>query len=237
MSETQKEALARSSRQNDEIKIDLGKVIDAIKQFWAVLLAATLICGLLGFLVSNFAMTKKYIASVDMIVNTSSDANLVSNDQVNSAKNLVSTYSFIITGSNVLTQVIKNLRLDMNYEELAKLISVDSVTDTQVFTVSAVTDDLDKSKKIVREIIKVAPPEIEKAVEAGSCKIVSDLDYKNVPVSPDVGKYTAVAAFAGFLLALAYALYRVLSSTFIITEKDITEILDLPILGVIPLLE
>jgi len=236
MSEAQKEALARSSRQNDEIEIDLGKVLDAIKQYWVVLLAATLICGLLGFLVSNFAMTKKYIASVDMIVNTSSDANLVSNDQVNSAKNLVSTYSFIITGSNVLTQVVKNLHLDMNYEELAKLISVDSVTDTQVFTVSAVTDDLDQSKKIVREIIKVAPHEIEKAVEAGSCKIVSDLDYLNKPVSPDVGKYTAVAAFAGFLLALAFALYRVLSRTFIVTEKDVTENLDLPVLGVIPLL-
>ena len=235
MSETQKEALARSSRQNDEIEIDLGKVLDAIKQFWAVLLAATLICGLLGFLVSNFAMTKKYIASVDMIVNTSSDANLVSNDQVNSAKNLVSTYSFIITGSNVLTQVVDNLKLDMTYEELAKIISVDSVTDTQVFTVSAVTGDVEMSKKIVREIIKVAPPEIEKAVEAGSCKIVSDLDYKNTPVSPDVGKYTAVAAFAGFLLALAFALYRVLSRTFIVTEKDVTENLDVPVLGVIPI--
>ena len=235
MSEAQKEALARSSRQNDEIEIDLGKVLEAIKQYWAVLLAATLVCGLLGFLVSNFAMTKKYIASVDMIVNTSSDADLVSNDQVNSAKNLVSTYSFIITGSNVLTQVVDNLKLDMTYEELAKIISVDSVTDTQVFTVSAVTGDVEMSKKIVREIIKVAPPEIEKAVEAGSCKIVSDLDYKNTPVSPDVGKYTAVAAFAGFLLALAFALYRVLSRTFIVTEKDVTENLDVPVLGVIPI--
>lgn len=235
MSEAQKEALARSARQNDEIEIDLGKVLEAMRQFWALLLAATLVCGIFGFLVSNYGMSKKYIASVDMIVNTSSDANLVSNDQVNSAKNLVSTYSFIITGSNVLTQVIKNLGLDMTYEELAKIISVDSVTDTQVFTVSAVTDDVQKSKKIIREIIKVAPPEIEKAVEAGSCKIVSDLDYKNTPVSPDVAKYTAVAAFAGFLLALAFALYRVLSRTFIVTEKDVTENLEVPVLGVIPI--
>ena len=235
MSEAQKEALARSARQNDEIEIDLGKVLAAIRQFWAILLAATLVCGILGFVLSNFAMSKKYIASVDMIVNTSSDANLVSNDQVNSAKNLVSTYSFIITGSNVLTQVIKNLGLDMTYEELAKIISVDAVTDTQVFTVSAVTGDVELSKQIVREIIKVAPPEIEKAVEAGSRKIVSDLDYKTTPVSPDVGKYTAVAAFAGFLLALAFALYRVLSRTFLVTEKDVTENLELPVLGVIPI--
>ena len=227
--------MARSARQNDEIEIDLGKVLEAIKQYWAILLAATLICGIIGFLVSNYGMTKKYIASVDMIVNTSSDADLVSNDQVNSAKNLVSTYSFIITGSNVLTQVVENLGLDMTYEELAKIISVDSVTDTQVFTVSAVTTDVETSKKIVQEIIKVAPPEIEKAVEAGSCMIVSDLDYKTTPVSPDVAKYTAVAAFAGLLLALAFALYRVLSRTFLVTEKDITENLELPVLGVIPI--
>ena len=235
MSEAQKEAVARSARQNDEIEIDLGKVLEAIKQYWAILLAATLICGIIGFLVSNYGMTKKYIASVDMIVNTSSDADLVSNDQVNSAKNLVSTYSFIITGSNVLTQVVENLGLDMTYEELAKIISVDSVTDTQVFTVSAVTTDVETSKKIVQEIIKVAPPEIEKAVEAGSCMIVSALDYKTTPVSPDVAKYTAVAAFAGLLLALAFALYRVLSRTFLVTEKDITENLELPVLGVIPI--
>ena len=235
MSEAQKEAVARSARQNDEIEIDLGKVLEAIKQYWAILLAATLICGIIGFLVSNYGMTKKYIASVDMIVNTSSDADLVSNDQVNSAKNLVSTYSFIITGSNVLTQVVENLGLDMTYEELVKIISVDSVTDTQVFTVSAVTTDVETSKKIVQEIIKVAPPEIEKAVEAGSCMIVSDLDYKTTPVSPDVAKYTAVAAFAGLLLALAFALYRVLSRTFLVTEKDITENLELPVLGVIPI--
>lgn len=235
MSEAQKEAVARSAQKNDEIEIDLGKVLDAIKRYWAILLAGTLICGLLGFLASSFAMTKKYVASVDMIVNTSSNADLVSNDQVNSAKNLVSTYSFIITGSNVLQQVIDNLKLDTTYESLAKAISVDAVTDTQVFTVSCTTTDVETSKKIIREIIKIAPAEIEEAVEAGSCNIVSDLDYKNTPVSPDVGKYTAVASFAGFLLALAYALYRVLSKTYIVTEKDVSEQLDVPVIGVIPL--
>ncbi|MBQ8062456.1 MAG: hypothetical protein IJ720_03130 [Clostridia bacterium] len=222
---------------NDEIEIDLGKVVEAVKKFWALLLTMTLVFGLLGFLASSFGMTKKYVASVDMIVNTSSNADLVSNDQVNSAKNLVSTYSYIITGSSVLTKVIDNLRLDVTYEELAKVISVNGVTDTQVFTVSATTSDLERSKDIVREIIKIAPGEIEKAVEAGSCRVVSDLDYLNDPVSPDVAKYTAVAAFAGFLLSLAYALFRVLSKNFLVTEKDISEQLDLPVLGVIPLLE
>lgn len=222
---------------SDEIEIDLGKVIEAVKKYWSLLLAFTLALGLLGFLVSSFAMTKKYTASVDMIVNTSNNADVVSNDQVNSAKNLVSTYSYIISGSTVLTQIIEDLDLDMDYEELAKCISVDSVTDTQVFTVSATTDDLDTSKAIIREIIKIAPREIEEAVEAGSCRIVSDLDYLNDPVSPDVAKYTAVAAFSGLLLSLAYALYRVLSKSFLVTEKDISEQLNLPVLGVIPLLE
>lgn len=219
----------------DEIEIDLGKVFEAIRKYWAVILTMTLLCGILGFLASNFGMTKQYRASVDMIVNTSADADMVSNDQVNSAKNLVSTYGVIITGSNVLTQVIKNLDLDMTYEDLAKLLSVDAVTDTQVFTVSATTPDLETSKSIIREIVKIAPKEVEQTVEAGSCKTVSDLDFSYDPVAPSVQKYTAVAAFAGFLLALAYALFRVLSRQYLKTERDIMEQLQLPVLGVIPL--
>ena len=222
---------------SDEIEIDLGKVLEAVKQFWMILLAFTIVLGLLGFLFSNFVMTKQYKASVDMLVNTSTNSEVVSTDQVNSAKNLVSTYSVIITGSNVLTQVIKNLDLDMTYEDLAKQISVDSVTDTQVFTVSATTPDLETSKAIIREIIKIAPKEIEITVEAGSCKTVSDLDFSYEPVAPSVQKYTAVAAFAGLLLALAYALFRVLSKQYLENEKDISEHLQLPVLGVIPLIE
>ena len=228
---------APARNDSDEIEIDLGNVVDAAKKFWAVLVAATLVCALLGFLVSNFIMTKKYSASVEMIVNTTSNSDLVSTDQINSAKNLVSTYSVIITGSNVLTQVIRDLKLDMTYEDLSKCISVDAVTDTQVFNVTATTDSLDTSKAIIREIVKIAPKEIEKAVEAGSCKIVSDLDYLNEPVSPSVPKYTAVAAFAGFLLAMAYALFRVLSKQYIVNERDVSEQIQLPVLGVIPLIE
>lgn len=224
-----------NEHKNDEIEIDLGKVWEALKRYWVLLLTMTLACGILGFLASNFAMTKKYSASVDMIVNTSSNADLVSNDQINSAKNLVSTYSYIITGSTVLSQVIDHLNLDTSYEDLAKTISVSAVTDTQVFTVTATTSDLERSKDIIREIVKVAPEEVEKAVDAGSCRIVSNLDYQLTPVSPDVKKYTAVAAFAGFLLALAYALFRVLSRTYLISAKDINEQLQLPVLGVIPL--
>lgn len=230
-------AAVNSRRNNDEIEIDLGKVLEAFKKFWALVLVFTIAGGALGFAISNFLMTKQYSASVKMIVNTSNDADMVSNDQVNSAKNLVSTYGVIITGSNVLTQVIKNLDLDMDYEALAKHISIDAVTDTQVFTVKATTDDLETSKAIVKEIVKIAPKEIDKTVEAGDCRIVSDLDYYTTPVAPSVPKYTAVAAFAGFLLALAYALFRVLSKTYLITEKDITEHLQVPVLGVIPLTE
>lgn len=228
---------APARNNSDEIEIDLSSVFDAAKKYWTVLLAATLVCALLGFVASNFFMTKKYSASVEMIVNTTSDADLVSSDQINSAKNLVSTYSVIITGSNVLTQVIRNLKLDMTYETLVKKISVDAVSDTQIFNVTATTDDLETSKAIIREIVKIAPKEIEKAVEAGSCKIVSDLDYLNEPVSPSVPKYTAVAAFAGFLLAMAYALFRVLSKQYITNEREAADELQLPVLGVIPLIE
>lgn len=228
---------APARKNSDEIEIDLSKVLDAFKRFWALILVATLLCGAIGFVVSNFGMQKQYAASVKMIVNTSADAELVSNDQVNSAKNLVSTYGVIITGSNVLTKVIQRLGLSTTYEELSKRISLNAVTDTQVFKVTATAPSVEEAKSIIEEIVNVAPAEVEATVDAGSCKVVSGIDYDESPVAPSVKKYTAVAAFAGFLLSLAYALFRVLSKAYIVSDKDLQEQLQLPVLGVIPLLE
>ena len=169
MSEAQKEAVERSAQPNDEIEIDLGKVLEAVKKFWALLLATTLVCGVLGFVISNYAMTKQYSASVDMIVNTSSDADLVSNDQVNSAKNLVSTYSFIITGSNVLTQVVKNLGLDMTYEELARRNPAKAATAVY-FPTSGDTGVYLKSRS---ETIRQEPASTAFSISAGAILMIS----------------------------------------------------------------
>lgn len=228
----------RPSAKEEDV-IDLLRVLKVFRKCWALLLVAGLLFGAAGFAVTKYLMTPKYEASVKMIVNTTKyDENGViinsSNDNNNLAKNLVDTYGVVIKSSSMLNEVINNMGLGMSTGELEKCISVSAVDDTQVFKISVVTDDVEKSKSIVREITNVAPARILEAVEAGSCKVVSDVDYSNSPVSPDVKKNTAMAAILGMILAFAFAVIRELQYNYITNTDELTQATGLPCLGVIP---
>ena len=228
----------RPSAKEEDV-IDLLRVLKVFRKCWAMLIVAGLLFGAAGFAVTKYLMTPKYEASVKMIVNTTKyDENGMiinsSNDNNNLAKNLVDTYGVVIKSSSMLNEVINNMGLDMSTGELEKCISVSAVDDTQVFKISVVTDDVEKSKSIVRAITNVAPARILEAVEAGSCKVVSDVDYSNSPVSPDVKKNTAMAAILGIILAFAVAVIRELQFNYISSSDELVGATGLPCLGVIP---
>ena len=93
--------------------IDLTEILSAVRQHLLELIFVTLAAALVGFTASKFLMTPKYDSSALMIVNTRQDVNAnVTSDQINSATQLVSTYSIIIKSDTVLQRVIDNLGLN-----------------------------------------------------------------------------------------------------------------------------
>lgn len=225
--------------EKEEDVIDLFRVFQVIKKCWALLLVLGIVFGAAGFAVTKYAMTPKYEASVKMIVNTTKyDENGIainsSSDTNNLAKSLVDTYGVVIKSSSMLNEVINNLGLGVTAEDLEKCITVSSVDNTQVFKITVKTDDVDKSKRIVREIINVAPARILEAVEAGSCKVVSDIDSSNSPVSPNVIKNTGLAAIIGVIFGIAIAIIRELQYNYITTDEELVEVTGIPCIAIIP---
>ena len=101
--------------------IDLTEILSAVRQHLLELIFVTLVAALVGFTASKFLMTPKYDSSALMIVNTRQDVNAnVTSDQINSATQLVSTYSIIIKSDTVLQRVIDNLGLNLTYAEQAR---------------------------------------------------------------------------------------------------------------------
>lgn len=222
-----------------EDEIDLLKIFSVIKQSWIIILIFSIIFGSAGFAVTKYAMTPQYEASVKMIVNTTRyDENGTpinnTNDTNNLAKSLVDTYGVVIKSSSMLNDIINNAGLDMTAEDLEKCITVSSVDNTQVFKITAKTDDVGKSRRIVRTIIDVAPARIMEAVEAGSCKVVSDIDSSEDPVSPSIIKNTAIAVVLGIVLAIGYALIRELQNNYITSDEELVEVTGIPCIGIIP---
>ena len=215
--------------------IDLLELLGVVRRHIVALLLTTVLAAAAGFAVSKFLMTPQYQASALMIVNTRQDTTAnVTSDQLNSASQLVSTYSIIVKSDTVLNQVIANLGLNMSYETLAGKVGVAAVDDTQVMEITVTDANPDGARQVCEQITQVAPDAILTAVEAGSVKVISAASVDPDPVSPNVMRNAAIAGVLGLVVCLGVLFLQVLLDNKINTEEDVTKQLGLNVIGVIP---
>lgn len=218
--------------------IDLRELFFIIKNNIVAIIAVTVLFAVAGGMVTMFMITPMYEASATMIVNTRQDQTAnVTNDQINSAKNLVDTYAIIIKSDTVLSSVISDLNLDMTYSQLSSSVTVSAVDSTQVMQVSVQNADPALAKSIVAEITAIAPEIILDKVEAGSVKVISEARAGDKPVSPSLTKNVAIAALLGLVLSVGFVLLREMLNNTFKSDEDIQKNLGIPVLGVIPRVE
>lgn len=225
-------------REEREVEIDLQQLIVALWTNAKYIILSTFVVGLIALFVSATLLTPIYEASAKMIVNTHKDGSQnVTNDQLNSAKNLVDTYAIIIRSRDVLNRVISDLGLTENYRQLSDCVSVNAVNDTQVMEIVVHHKDWNTAYSIAEKIMEITPDIIVETVEAGSVKPVEQVYASTSPVSPSIVKNTILFAFLGFVIScVVVILFFLLDNTYK-TEMDIQNHLDLPVLGVIPAIE
>ena len=228
---------------NTQVEIDLLEILKLLKRYWYLLFVSAVVCAVIGYFGTKFLMVPQYEASVNMIVNTRTDnTTTVSNDNINSAKSLVDTYAIIVKGNTVLNDVIDNLGLTvdgerMKYKDLYDKVTVSAIDSTQVMKITVTDPDPLIAVRIVKEISTVSPNEIVEAVEAGSCKVISQVEATEEPVSPSKAKNTAIAAMIGLIVAVAIIVIRDLVSNYVVDDDDIAKYLGISVIGVIPEIE
>ena len=223
----------------DNYERDYGLVVlelfQALKEKAALILVVTILAAVLGWCFSAIVMPRKYEASVNMIVNTRTEiVGVVTSDSISSAQDLVDTYAIIIKSNKVLNQVIDQLSLELTYEELSERITVDPIRNTQVMKIAARCADPNEAVLIVQTISEIAPSIVADAVEAGSCKVVSDVYSSTKPVSPDIPRNTFLVAAMAFLTVCALVVLRELFNDYIVDETDLEKKLGITAIGVIP---
>lgn len=215
----------------EEEVIDLSELLRLLWSHVLQIVAVGLVAAVISFLVCTFALTPRYQASVNMIVNTRQDnTTTMSTDNITSAKNMIDTYAVIIKSNLVLNDVIQRMGLDMTYSQLADSITVGSVNSTQIMAITVTNENPGLAGKIAQTIAEVAPD----VIEASSCKAVSDVEIGTTPVYPQTKKTMLLCALAGMVAACALLVVNHLLHNYIVDDEDVQKKLDLPVLGFIP---
>ena len=214
----------------EEEMIDLSELLRLLWSHVLQIVAVGLVAAVISFLVCTFALTPRYQASVNMIVNTRQDSTTtVSTDNITSAKNMIDTYAVIIKSNLVLNDVIQRMGLDITYSQLADSITVGSVNSTQIMAITVTNENPGLAGKIAQTIAEVAPDVIVEKVEA-----VSDVEIDTTPVYPQTKKTMLLCALAGMVAACALLVVNHLLHNYIVDDEDVQKKLDLPVLGFIP---
>lgn len=221
-----------------ETEIDLSVILEVLKKNVLPLILVTVLFGAGAFLGTNFFIAKQYKASATLIVNNkanNSNSGYNSNEIV-AAQNLADVYSIIIKSESVLQPVIDKMEMNMTYEQLKSAITVSTVNSTQIIEVSVLSTEPEFAKKIVENVVKVAQPIITDKVEAGSVKVIDEAKISNNgnPVGPNASKNALIGVAMGFVVTLLVIFVKEFFNKRFKSETDVTNTLNLPLIGIIP---
>ncbi len=219
----------------EEDSIDLLEIFEVLRQHVWIIAVSTVAAALIGFIAVRFFATPKYQASSSMIVNARQEnVGSITSDQLNSASRLVGTYGVIIRSDAVLQKVIDDLGLDYTCKELAEMVSVAAINDTQVMGITVTSTDPREAYRICAKIAEVAPDIVKEKVDAGSASLVDGAKLEEDPVSPHVTRDVVIMALLGAVLSIGVIIVVHLFDNKINTESDVAKYLNMTVLGVIP---
>lgn len=219
-----------------EETIDLREYFAIIKKrFWIIALLA-IISALISGVISFFMLNPVYEAKSTLIVNADKQAEtqIVTGDQITVTQKLAVTYGEIIKSRIVLDDVIKNLKLNDEYEDLVKSVTVSPVQDTQIISISVQDTNPKKARDIANEIPKVFAKEAKRITKANDVQVIDNAILPKNAVKPNKMMNVLIAAVLGMMIGLFVVFLIEYLDNKMKTPQDIEKHLGLSVIGVIP---
>ncbi|UPM54740.1 YveK family protein [Gottfriedia acidiceleris] len=218
-----------------EETISLQELFGVIKKRLIMIISITVVATVVTGVISYLFLTPIYQSSTQLLVNQkeTKDSSIYQNNQVQTNVQLINTYNVVIKSPAILDEVIKQLNLDYTVAELTKNITVASEANSQVFTVSVQDPDPKQAQTIVNTIANVFQAKIKTIMSVDNVTILAKADLSENPIKPNKKLNIAIGFVVGLMLSVGIAFLLEFLDNTVKTEKQLEELLELPILGVI----
>lgn len=225
----------------EEQELSLVECWQVLKKRWKLVVIIPVIAALLSGIVSFFVLKPVYQASTTLIVGQKpSDSSmrqameLLEYNILLANKQLAKTYGTIAKSRTVEEKVIKDYNLPLTRGQLDQKISVNNVKDTEVLEITVTDHD----PQLAADIANAMAAEFTKAVieikKVDSVSIIDEAIAPNNPVKPNKKLNVLIAFAVGLMVSVGLAFLLEFLDNTIKNERDVEEVLGLPILALIP---
>ncbi len=223
------------TRSKESQEIDLNRTISALLHKLWLIVAVTLVFGILGYVYSATAVAPKYRASFTAYVNnrlTPEGENKTSTSDLSASVGLTHVYKKIVESRTVQEAAVALC----GQIDVRKIVGVTAqVSDSApVLTVYAVATDPLLAKQLADALSQVAPEHVAQVVEGSSMKVIDEPVLPSAPYSPNKVLYGTYSALLGLLLSVALVIVTELSRDYVQGSEDLENRYGIPVIGKIP---
>ncbi|MBC1796869.1 capsule biosynthesis protein [Listeria booriae] len=218
--------------------IQLESIMLFLKKFSVLIIGCSILGGTLSYCYSAFFINPVYQLSTDFLVNQKLSKNDIEGRlDVQSNQQLVNTYSVVLRSNKILDKVIENLDLSMSSMQLKNKLKVENENNSQVITLSILSESPQIGVKIVNEIANVFQKDISGIMGVQNVSILSKANFidGNTPVTPKVKTNTMLGCIAGMAIGVILSGLILKLNEKIKSVQDINKLTEIPVIATIPL--
>jgi capsular polysaccharide biosynthesis protein len=226
----------------DNKEIELKEYWAIIRKWWVMIVSITLVATLVSGIASEFFIKPTYEESATLLVNQKMDSTqlalsaLYSSVQAN--ESLITTYSDIMNSNAILNPTIQKLNLPYKTSQLAKMISLTSNNQSEVITLSVKANSPDLAAKIANTLASIFQRKVVQLMQVSNVQVVDPAvaQANPSPVSPNKKMNVAIAFVLGLMVSVGIAFLLEYMDDSVRSEEEVAQILGVPVLGVVPLI-
>lgn len=188
-----------------------------------------------SFLVTYFFIQPTYTSTTRIyVVNQATDNNNLSAQDLQAGTYLANDYKEIITSNDVLSEVIKDEKLNLSEAELSKMVSVNIPTDTRLISISVNAKTGQDAQTLANKVREVASEKIKKVTKVEDVTTLEEAKLPESPSSPNIKRNVLLGAVLGGFLAVVGVLVREILDDRVRRPEDVEDALGMTLLGIVP---
>ncbi len=217
-----------------EVEISFKLLLKTLLKHLWLLVIITLIVALLAALYTTYFVTPTYKATTTarILIN---DLNATAGSNLQTTINILSTYATSVLSDYTLqtaSGMINNAAYTPEY--LRRIISVNYDAGSVILHITAVSTSPENAAILANTVCEAAA---SCNTDLADLTVITRAVAPTSPASPSLILNVMLASVVAFILLYGIVLLHDLYNTKITTEEDLTQALDLPVIGAIPLLE
>ena len=217
-------------------EINLRDLLSYFKKHLILFIVMVLFVVSAGTIYSVFILKPEYKSQATVILSSDKSKNTVQSE-INANKNLIDTYTEVVKSHRVLDRVKSEMQIEDTYEQLVKKVTVASLKDTEIISISVVDLNKNHSYSLANRIADTFTDEIGQIYNDKSVNVLDRAVEPQKPYNVDIVKQEAIYAAAGIVLATAVIFLMFYFDRTIKTTEQIEQLFKLPIYGKVRKLE